>query len=168
MASCRLCGYDISLDSAEKQKPCPICGESSLVSLKDDIKGMTVGIDAPLAWNKAETQQHSPWREKSQFHQGDSTKGPPSSFINPELLSLLQLVPKPQQRKAKAKREVQAAGALTPRPLVDTPPTDLNAVYIRPHADPLRHLKVSTEDIPYVITPSTFLNRGILSRFFLE
>lgn len=151
MASCRLCGYDISPDSPEQQKPCPICGEASFVSLEDDLKGMANGIDAPSAWSRAEAQQHSSWSEKAGLHQGDSTKGPPSSCINPELLSLLQLVPKPQQRKAKAMRDVQATGALTPYRLVDTPPTDSNAVYIRSHADPLRHLKVGTEGIQYVI-----------------
>ena len=149
MATCRLCGYRVRLNSEKWKQQCPICGEAFVV-LRDDgpnkmAAGLPVAASGDFAWSGASAQQQSQSNIDT-VHQRDGTKRPPSNHLKPELLGLLQMVPGSHDRRIRAQDAVRAAVGLT-LPL----PKDSNAsehdpvVYIRPRADPtMRVLKVNT------------------------
>lgn len=146
MTSCRLCGFQGPLDPCTVA--CPVCGEAY-----EKISGYQVrAVDGTLfALSRGRTWcgDASPQQQRSQLGAQALTSGDGvgllrGSYLNPELLALLQLVPEQQSRRKRAKEDaVRAAGSLTPARREDEGQTDLDVVYIRPRNDPtMQVLKV--------------------------
>lgn len=144
MAECRLCGYTARLDKKataqeqEQQVSCLVCGEEfggdsgrrnggalQQAALLAQAGGQTSQLPVPAMGRWVSAQVH------------------PSGWLNSELRSLLDLVPKQQDRRQRAKDVVRAIGNHSPV-RVEKGPGDPEVVFIRPRVDPtMRALKVN-------------------------
>lgn len=146
MAACRLCGYRSPVGVTIPSE-CAVCGEpcdpSGGRDGADPVVEAESGIEHAVggAINSRGTSPHmaQPWMRC------DSPNNAfPSSYLNPELQSLLRLVPEEQNRKKRAQDAVRAAGGgeLVPS-CSDEGHSESDVVYIRPRVDPgMRVLKV--------------------------
>lgn len=152
MASCRLCGYTARLDknavAQQQQEQCVVCGEAFGGDDGRRSGGATQQAASLLAhaggaiWRGASPKQEMSQPPVPAMGRCVGAETNQSSWLNPELRLLLDLVPQQQNRRKRTQDSVRAIGNLTP-PRVDEVPSDPEVVFIRPRADPtMRVLKV--------------------------
>lgn len=129
MAACRLCGYQIPVGIAVLSE-CPVCGEPCDAS--DGRDGANAESGQGIEHDGVKSRTTSPAGAQA-WMGSDSANAFPSSCLNPELQSLLRLVPEELNRKKRAQDAVRATGGAS----------ESDVVYIRPRTDPtMRVLKV--------------------------
>lgn len=140
MPSCRLCGFRGPVGASVQQFQCPVCGKSYDTSDTED--GDVAGSQLPRGGGVAYGTPQQPRFGAQGLMRTDSASAAPSSCLNVELQSLLQLIPEQLKRRTGAQCIVRSAGSLPPAPANDAL-SDPDVVYIRPRIDPtMRVLKV--------------------------
>lgn len=143
MAACTLCGYRVPVGVAVLSE-CPVCGEPCGASdgrVNTDVES---GEGIEHAAGDGVSRGTSPLKTQAWMGgDSDSARAFPSSCLNPELQSLLQLVPEEQNRKKRAQDAVRAAGGALIPSCSNEGQSESDVVYIRPRIDPgMRALKV--------------------------
>lgn len=145
MAACTLCGYRSPVGVINLSE-CPVCGEPCDASDGRDGAAVESGQGVEHAGDGVSRGTSplgaQPWRCDS------SATAFPSSYLNPELQSLLRLVPEEKNRKKRAQDAVLAAGGALVPSCSDEGQSESDVVYIRPRIDPgMRVLKVRSNAV---------------------
>lgn len=148
MAACRLCGYRSPVGVTILSE-CPVCGEPCDTSGGHDGADAVVKAESGIEYaGGGVSRGTSPHMAQPWVRCDSPNKAFPSGCLNPELQSLLRLVPEEQNRKKRAQDAVRAAGggALVPS-CSDEDQSESDVVYIRPRVDPgMRVLKVRSAE----------------------
>lgn len=142
MAACRLCGYQSPVTLCE----CPVCGEPCDASDGRDGAEVASGQGVEHAGDGV-SRGTSPLKTQP-WMGSDNANAFPSSCLNPELQSLLRLVPEEQNRKKRAQDAVRAVGGALVPSCSDEGQSGSDVVYVRPRIDPtMQVLKVRSNAV---------------------
>ena len=155
MAACRLCGYQSPVGVVTLSE-CPVCGEPCDPSDGRDGADVESGQGVEHAGDGV-SRGTSPLKTQPPWMGAGNASAFPSSCLNPELQSLLCLVPEEQNRKTRAQEAVRAAGGALVPSFPDEGQSGPDVVYIRPRVDPgMRVLKVRSNTAERAAKHGTF------------